>query len=538
MQRLIEFLSFPAILCRHDAASAAIFWENSNAHWKNCGLSVEKIEPLLRQKLREATQNSVHQLEFSLPKSADAAVFARWRLSASRVLSENRGENAAPPGDLWLLTGVDGETFFADEEREWAQRIEQLDLQHERDEVALRLARRHLQAFFDDSASGKAFIGLDGELFAANDALSHTLRAARAQRGEVPQVRWTTDSREVLLGAIKELRAGGQPISGLAVEVEIPKNQGAAPEENGGFEAIFFLLSLSLVRDSRGRALYVAAEFSDVTQSIVARRALDAGARELEKINRELARSNSELERFAFVASHDLQEPLRKICVFGERLEAELKKAGVEGTANTYLSRIVAGAQRMTNLISAILEYSRLSQTPSRPETVDLAALLDELARETAENLAVRVGKMPTVAGNRSRLTRLFENLLSNAHKFRRENAAQVCIEWRDTLSEAQNNQKFALIEVRDNGIGFDSSCAEKIFEVFARLHSRETYAGTGIGLAICRRIARENGGEIWAVPNAARPDLSPENAQNGATFWLKLPLAPSQQASLVKKEA
>jgi light-regulated signal transduction histidine kinase (bacteriophytochrome) len=243
---------------------------------------------------------------------------------------------------------------------------------------------------------------------------------------------------------------------------------------------------------------------------LVTRKALET---ELEHTIEELRVANRELEEFAYVASHDLQEPLRKIQAFGNRLEARYGEA-LDDTGRDYLARMQKAAGRMSHLISDLLELSRVT-TQARPfEQVSLeevvANVLSDMEITLEEHgVNVDVGELPTVSGDAAQLERLFQNLLSNAVKFRSQEPSRISIQAR----EPDDGTDYVEISVEDNGIGFDQKYAERIFTVFQRLHGRQTYPGSGIGLAICRKIVSRHGGEISARSAPAE----------GSTFFVTL---------------
>ena len=239
----------------------------------------------------------------------------------------------------------------------------------------------------------------------------------------------------------------------------------------------------------------------------------------------ELARSNAELEQFAFVASHDLQEPLRKIQAFGDRLKTKLGKTKL-GDGYDYLERMQSAAARMQTLINDLLAFSRVIRSSEPFVPVDLT----DLTREVLSDLEVRiektqatvkVGSMPTIAADPTQLRQLMQNLISNGLKFQPKNAKPVIkidasiVEDPSLVSAAGLCQ----ITVEDNGIGFDEKYLEKVFAVFQRLHGRSEYEGTGIGLAVCRRIVDRHGGSITAHSKPGE----------GATFIVTLPVQQSK---------
>lgn len=248
---------------------------------------------------------------------------------------------------------------------------------------------------------------------------------------------------------------------------------------------------------------------------------------ELAESNQHLTRSNQNLEQFAYIASHDLQEPLRKIQQFSDLLKT--RYASSLGDELIYLERMQVAASRMSLLIKDLLGFSRISTSPAQAARVSLRRViseaLDNLSVAIDEAKAtIEVDPLPTVLGDTSQLGQLFQNLLSNALKFRRPDVSPQ-IEVRAAIVQAQDlpdsvrppRQAVAYhaIEVTDNGIGFDEKYADRIFQVFQRLHGRNEYAGTGVGLAICQKVVTNHGGAITA---SSKPG-------NGATFSIYLPV-------------
>nr|WP_256488153.1 GAF domain-containing protein [Deinococcus sp. HSC-46F16] len=220
-------------------------------------------------------------------------------------------------------------------------------------------------------------------------------------------------------------------------------------------------------------------------------------ARALQRRTADLERSNAELERFAYVASHDLQEPLRTIASFTE-LIVRRHAESLDPQGRRYLDFVVRGAERMKSLIDDLLVFSRLNavQEPLMPvpSAEPLAEALGRLHGATeAAGAQVVTGELPTVLGAPGELTQLFQNLIGNAVKFRREGVAPV-VEVR-----AVPDGDFWHFTVRDNGIGFEPQYAERVFQMFQRLNLRERYEGTGMGLAIVRKIVERHGGRVWA---------------------------------------
>jgi signal transduction histidine kinase len=238
-----------------------------------------------------------------------------------------------------------------------------------------------------------------------------------------------------------------------------------------------------------------------------------ASAREsLEKSVAELSRSNSDLQQFAYVASHDLQEPLRMVASYTQLL-AKRYRGKLDSDADEFIGYAVDGASRMQKLITDLLAYSRVTSQGRVFERVDCNGLLEEVL----SNLRVAVEEsravvthapLPTVIADGRQLGQLFQNLIGNAIKFRCKEPPQVRVS-----AERQTGEW--LFSVRDNGVGMDPQFAERIFVIFQRLHSREEYPGTGIGLAICKKIVERHGGRIWVASQIGQ----------GATFHFTLPI-------------
>jgi signal transduction histidine kinase/CHASE3 domain sensor protein len=249
---------------------------------------------------------------------------------------------------------------------------------------------------------------------------------------------------------------------------------------------------------------------------------------QLQQFTAELQRSNQDLEQFAYVASHDLQEPLRKIRAFGDRLTAKYQSI-LEEQGSDYVSRMQSAAARMQILIEELLSFSRVSRPGFLTEDLDVNMIVSEIkddleAQIRREKATLTVGKLPNIRGERSQIKRLLQNLISNSVKFHKNGVgAQVDISGHVIRgADVQNefnvqlpNLKYAKIEVKDDGIGFDEKYLEKIFTIFQRLHGRAEYEGTGIGLAICRKIVTNHGGFITA--------RSEEN--KGSVFIVILPI-------------
>jgi light-regulated signal transduction histidine kinase (bacteriophytochrome) len=242
---------------------------------------------------------------------------------------------------------------------------------------------------------------------------------------------------------------------------------------------------------------------------------------QLEQSLRELEQSNRDLESFASVASHDLQEPLRKIQSFGESLK-EAAAGTLSPEAQDYLDGMQSAATRMRRLIQDLLTFARVTSKAQPFVPVELSIIAREVLSDLEVSIGqakatVAVGELPALEADPTQMRQLLQNLLSNALKFRREGSSPAISIEALVDKEARRCE----IRVRDNGIGFEEIYADRIFNLFERLHGRGKYEGSGLGLAICRKIAERHGGTISAQSTLGQ----------GSTFTLCLPLTQSAPA-------
>jgi light-regulated signal transduction histidine kinase (bacteriophytochrome) len=258
---------------------------------------------------------------------------------------------------------------------------------------------------------------------------------------------------------------------------------------------------------------------------------LDRTNHELSRANQDLDRSNQELERFASVASHDLQEPLRKVKAFSSMLTKEYMPM-LAGNGVMYLERMEKAVSRMQQLIDDLLSYSRITRQTNPFATTDLNQVVANVIEglelkitETQAQVEVR-NPLPVIFGSSSQMEQVFANLLNNALKFvkpgtvphiRIETNAATTDEILAARLDPYRTHEFMTIRISDNGIGFDPAYAETIFGIFERLHGRSEYEGSGIGLSICRRVIENHGGRIYAT---SQPD-------QGSVFTIVLPASP-----------
>jgi PAS domain S-box-containing protein len=279
-----------------------------------------------------------------------------------------------------------------------------------------------------------------------------------------------------------------------------------------------FPVDVNLWPLERGGGLFILAAIRDMTehkklqtQLANEHRELLRARQELEKTVAELKRSNAELEQFAYVASHDLQEPLRMVASYTQLL-AKRYKGKLDTDADEFIGYAVDGANRMQRLINDLLAYSRVTTQGHGFELVDCHAVLEEVLGDLRlaidESRAVVTHDVQlTVMADRVQLGQVFQNLIGNAIKFRGQEPSWVHL-------SAERKDADWQFSIRDNGIGIDPQYADRIFVVFQRLHNREEYPGTGIGLAICKKIIERHGGCIWVKSQLGK----------GATFYFTLP--------------
>jgi len=238
---------------------------------------------------------------------------------------------------------------------------------------------------------------------------------------------------------------------------------------------------------------------------------------ELTRKVEELARSNADLEQFAYVASHDLQEPLRMVISYTQLL-ARRYRGKLDASADEFVGFAVDGATRMQQLIQDLLSYSRLTTRGKEPQFTQAEAACNaalENLRESIKNskAEVSIGPLPTVLADATQLAQLFQNLIGNAIKYRNKRRPEIRV-------DARPNGHEWVFSVQDNGIGIEPQYFERIFQMFQRLHTRKDYSGTGIGLAICRKIAERHGGKIWVESLPGQ----------GSTFLFTIPQAEKME--------
>ena len=371
-------------------------------------------------------------------------------------------------------------------------------------EAALAESEAKLRITFATMADGIVIAQLDETVTDYNDAI---LRLTERPREEIigkpfedllpPEFRsLIPDARKLLVGAVLlRTEPGGGKRETVRTDAQLLRKNG---------ERVDIEANISTIEDASGQP----AEFLIVARDVTERKQMES---QLDSSLADLQRSNAELEQFAYVTSHDLQEPLRMITSYIQLIEEDYK-GKLDADADQYIAFIVEGAIRMHTLVNDLLAYSRVGTRGEPFMPTDLSSVLSaatanlEVAIEES-HAVVTHDRLPTVLGDESQLIQLFQNLLGNAIKFRSDAPPMI------HLSVEETNGDWKL-SVHDNGIGIDMQYAERIFAVFQRLHGREEYPGTGIGLAVVKKIVERHGGRIWVESEPAK----------GSTFYFTLP--------------
>jgi len=487
------------------------------------GYSEPELQGLPFEAVLGSQDDVVRQLEELLREGAIEPREMRWRAKDGREIEVSAaasclaGSDERPVGALYAAQDL---TERRRAEAELARRAEELS----RSEAALRQQTRILRLILDSMAEGVVVADEQGKFLLFNPMAEKIIGIGAT---ETAPAQWAQHYGVFL--------ADGKTLASPD-ELPLVKVIQGAPSAEGEFfirnasipQGVLIHASARPLRDERhaheGGGVVV---FHDITarkRSEDELRALNQSLErrvaewtaEIEARTRELARSNAELEKFAYIASHDLQEPLRVVISYIQLL-AKRYRGRLDPEVDEFLHFIVSGVARMQQLIADLLAYSRVGTTGKRFEPVDCAAI----ARRAAENLqiavqesqaTVEINGLPTVLGDASQLGQVFQNLIGNALKFRRPD-----VPVRVRIDARRENGNWVL-SVRDNGIGIDPQYRDRLFVLFQRLHTQQEYPGTGIGLAICKKIVERHGGTMWVESDLGQ----------GATFSFTLPESSS----------
>lgn len=359
-------------------------------------------------------------------------------------------------------------------------------------EEALRLSSIYNRSLIEASLDPLVTIGPDGKITDVNKATELVTGCSRSELIRTDFSDYFTEPEKARKSYQQVFREGLV----LDYELEIQHKDGYVTP---------VLYNASVYKDESGEVIGVFAAARDITERKKAEAMLKL---KLE----ELARSNAELEQFAYISSHDLQEPLRMIASYLQLLQRKYQ-GKLDDKADKYIYFAVDGASRMQNLINDLLEFSRVTTKAREFEPTDCKSILKQVVFDLEvsikENEAhVSYDSLPVVMADSSQLTQVFQNLISNAIKFRSEKTPEI-----EISAKKKDNQW--LFAVQDNGIGVDPKFSERIFEVFKRLNKRDEYPGTGIGLSICKKIVERHGGQIWIEAEPGK----------GSIFYFTLPI-------------
>jgi len=368
-------------------------------------------------------------------------------------------------------------------------------------EEALRASDEKMRVTFDSISDAVAVIDLEGHFAQVNEAAA----------------RMTGFTKEELVGRnVLETMIAEKDRDKIVMDMAQTMEEGDAmgirsytlvTKDGREFESEF---STAVLRDSSGNII----NFVGVARDVTERRQAEE---ERERLIREVERSNAELEQFANIISHDLQEPLRMVASYTQLLEKRYK-GSLDADADEFIGYAVDGASRMQNLIQGLLSYSRVGTRGKPFEPTECESVL----KQTLDNLKVAIDEsgagvthdpLPRVMADETQLIQLFQNLLANAIKFRGEEQPRIHV-------SAKENSNECLFSVSDNGIGINSDYFDRIFVIFQRLHGREEYPGTGIGLSVCKRIVERHGGRIWVESQPGE----------GTTFHFTIPKGSEEQ--------
>lgn len=345
---------------------------------------------------------------------------------------------------------------------------------------------KQLAAIVESSDDAIISQSLDGTILSWNNAAEVIYGySAEEAIGKPISITSPAENDSVLALIPHRLQQGEQVIN-----MEIPK-----VKKNN--QRIYVSLTASPIKDNGGNIIAISLISRDITRN-------KQIINEMGRITEELQRSNAELEQFAYVASHDLQEPLRMVTSYLQLLEKRYADQ-LDKDAFEFISYAVDGSKRMRNLIHSLLEYSRINRI--KPfEWIDLKELMSDvlinLNTSIEENNAViKVNELPDIYGDYVLVNQLFQNLISNALKFRSDETPEIIISGQKLKDEF-------LFSIKDNGIGFQKQYSEKVFVIFQRLHSKEKYPGTGMGLAICKKIVERHGGKIWVESDPGKGSI------------------------------
>ncbi|MDY9927715.1 PAS domain S-box protein [Methanosarcina sp.] len=359
-------------------------------------------------------------------------------------------------------------------------------------EEALRLSNIYNRSLIEASLDPLVTIGPDGKITDVNEATELVTGYLRDELIGTDFTDYFIDPEKAREGYKHVFQEG--LVRDYALEIQC---------RDGHITPVLY--NASVYRDESGEIIGIFAAARDITE-------LKKAERMLELKLEELARSNADLEQFAYVSSHDLQEPLRMIASYLQLLQRKYQ-GELDDKADKYIYFAVDGASRMQNLINDLLEFSRVTTKAREFELTDCEFVLNQVLSDLEapikeSRVAISYDPLPEIMADYIQVTQVFQNLISNAIKFCSKEAPKIHV------SAVKESSQW-LFSVQDNGIGIDPKYSERIFEVFKRLNKREEYPGTGIGLSICKKIVERHGGYIWVESELGK----------GSTFYFTLPI-------------
>lgn len=401
----------------------------------------------------------------------------------------------------------------------------------------LRTSEEHLRTLILQAPVATAmFVGKDMIIDMPNEAMLKLWGKGNSVVGKPLREALPELQSQSFLDILAEIYETGEPYAATGSRADLVID--------GVLDTYYFDFTYKPLRNSKGEIYAILDMAVDVTEQVKSRRALEQSeeryrqlaselegrvekrTQELHLANQELVISNSNLQQFAYAASHDMQEPLRKILSFSSRLQT-LYAGALDENAAFMLNRIQDASRRMSSMIDDLLAYSRLTTRDSAFEEVDLNKIVSAVTADLEFSIEeqkseINISLLPAVWGSPSQLSQLVQNLLSNAIKYRKRDVHSV-IEIqakevdRSEIAEIPRllpDHDYVCLEVKDNGIGFDEKYLDRIFQMFQRLHGRGEFSGSGIGLALCKKVVQNHHGYITAK---SEPEI-------GSTFLVYLP--------------
>ncbi|MBW3585888.1 MAG: PAS domain S-box protein, partial [Cyanobacteria bacterium 0813] len=374
--------------------------------------------------------------------------------------------------------------------------------ERKRAEIALRDSEERFRAIFEQAAVGIAKTALCGQFMRVNPGFCQIVRYAES---ELLHQNWQSITHPDDIDADREyvssLLSGN--IQTFSLEKRLLCKDEAVRWAN---------VTVSAMRDSKGTPQYLICAIEDISERKLVQELLQASLDTQTRYAQELTRSNAELEQFAYVASHDLQAPLSTIAGYAQLLEKRCQNQ-LDAQGNKFIRNIVNSCGRMQALIDDLLEYSRVGRSEKPFDVIDCNLVFEDACANLQlairqEQASVTRGDLPRVRGDSFQLLQLFQNLIGNAIKYRSSDAPVVHV-------GASRQGDSWVFSVQDNGIGIAEQYHPRIFQIFQRLHTQKQYSGTGIGLAICQRIADRHGGRLWVESEPNR----------GSTFYFSIPI-------------